>query len=230
MDRVQAYTSKGHVGNEERSTSPSRSRNQVLALEHREHTSPRVSLSVSALDQAVSFFFASHINEPSESCYLIYSYLPDFYTANSNAPISNIIKAIGLAGLSSFRSVPALLSSAYSFYSLALNAIVPMLQDAVLAKTDETLLTIYLLGIYEVCLLHRAKAVVYANCTQTDTGREEQSMRAWEHHIAGAAALLRIRGRDQIQSELGRRLFINLKNQLVGCESCYTDRSQLMRQ
>lgn len=40
-------------------------------------------------------------------------------------------------------------------------------------------------------------------------------MKAWEQHIGGAAALLKLRGKQQLQSELGLRLFVSLRNQLV---------------
>ncbi len=40
-------------------------------------------------------------------------------------------------------------------------------------------------------------------------------MKAWEQHIAGAAALLKLRGKQQFQTERGLRLFVSLRNQLV---------------
>lgn len=40
-------------------------------------------------------------------------------------------------------------------------------------------------------------------------------MQAWEQHIAGAAALLRLRGKEQLQTELGLRLFKSIRNLLV---------------
>ena len=40
-------------------------------------------------------------------------------------------------------------------------------------------------------------------------------MKAWEQHIAGAATLLKLRGKQQLRTELGLRLFISVRNQLV---------------
>ena len=40
-------------------------------------------------------------------------------------------------------------------------------------------------------------------------------MTAWENHIAGATTLLKIRGKEQLQTELGRRLFFSVRNQIV---------------
>jgi len=107
-------------------------------------------LSIDVVDQAIAFFFRSHVNEASESCNLVYKDLPGFYAAECNSALSCVIKAIGLAGLSSYRSAPALMSSAFAHYSLALSSIRSALRNQALATTDQTLLTIYLLGIYEV--------------------------------------------------------------------------------
>ncbi len=40
-------------------------------------------------------------------------------------------------------------------------------------------------------------------------------MKAWEQLIAGAAALLKLRGKQQFQTGRGLRLFVSLRNQLV---------------
>lgn len=125
---------------------------QASSPQRTSSTSPRWSIAVSASDQAASFFFTGHVNEASESCSLIYNYLPRFYDADHSSALSHVIKAIGLAGLSSYRSARTLMSPAYSHYSLALSSIRSTLGDPALATTDQTLLTIYLLGIYEVRL------------------------------------------------------------------------------
>lgn len=40
-------------------------------------------------------------------------------------------------------------------------------------------------------------------------------MEAWERHIEGAAALVKLRGADQLQTDLGLRLFVAARNQVV---------------
>lgn len=123
---------------------------------------PLTSIAVSAMDQAVTFFLTSHVDEPAESCGLFYKYLPKLYDNNPSSALSYSVKAIGLAGLSTHRSAPELLSSASSQYSKALASIGSVLRNPALATSDEALLTVYLLGVYE-----------------TDIGQEDKSMRAW---------------------------------------------------
>jgi len=123
---------------------------QLLPCGRTPSKTPPAFLSIDAVDQAVAFFFRSHVNEASESCSLVYKDLPGLYAAECNSALSCVIKAIGLAGLSSYRSAPALMPSAFAHYSLALSFIGSALRNRALAITDQTLLTIYLLGIYEV--------------------------------------------------------------------------------
>ena len=123
---------------------------QALAYERAASKSCPVPLSLSALDQAISFFFTSRVNGPSESCKQVYKYLPNFYNADRRSALSHIMTAVGLAGLSSYRSAPALMSLACSHYSLALSSVGSALRDPMQAKTDQTLLTVHLLGVYEV--------------------------------------------------------------------------------
>ena len=42
-----------------------------------------------------------------------------------------------------------------------------------------------------------------------------QSLKSWANHIHGAEAIARIRGREQLQSPMGRQIFSYLRNQLV---------------
>jgi hypothetical protein len=56
---------------------------------------------------------------------------------------------------------------------------------------------------------------------QTNTCIAPPSMRAWLSHIKGAAALLELRGKRQLETELGRRLFTHLRTQIVNfCILC----------
>jgi hypothetical protein len=40
-------------------------------------------------------------------------------------------------------------------------------------------------------------------------------MQTWTNHITGAVALLPLRGQDQLSHEVGRRLFFDLRDDLV---------------
>lgn len=50
---------------------------------------------------------------------------------------------------------------------------------------------------------------------QTNTCNAPASMRAWLKHIGGATALLELRGKQQLDTEVGRRLFAHVRTQIV---------------
>jgi hypothetical protein len=60
---------------------------------------------------------------------------------------------------------------------------------------------------------------------QNNTCNAPPSMRAWLKHINGATALLELRGKQQLESELGRRLFAHLRIQIVN--SCILTRTRI---
>ena len=147
--KFQGHPGRSNIQQPQRSQPADALENQLLVRECATSGTPSV-LSVSPLDQAVTFFFRSHVDEAAESCSLIFKYLPSLYNTDHNSALPYIIKAIGLAGLSSYRSAPSLMSSASSYYTLALKITYHALQDSTQAKTDQTLLAVYLLGFYEV--------------------------------------------------------------------------------
>lgn len=172
-------------------------------------------LEVSAEQQAVCFFFSNYVMEPSKPGKIVYDCLPTFYNQESGkSPLSCATAALGLAGLSYRRSEPRLLSAAKSTYSSALHLTNEALRNPVTAVTDATLISVLLLGLYEVCL-HPFNPFTCTELHQTNTCTAPPSMRAWLKHIGGATALLELRGKQQLDTEVGRRLFAYLCIQIV---------------
>ena len=53
---------------------------------------------------------------------------------------------------------------------------------------------------------------------QVNNGVVQQSVKAWSEHINGAMALVTLRGKEQLESEIGLKLFYHLRTQiLIGC-------------
>jgi hypothetical protein len=50
-------------------------------------------------------------------------------------------------------------------------------------------------------------------------------MSNWLNHVKGATALLELRGEEQLDSELGRNLFIQARTYIIA--SCYQTRSSI---
>ena len=82
----------------------------------------------------------------------MYWYLPFAYNKNSTgAPLSDSIAAIGLTGLSKITRDRRLAIAGAKKYDVALRSIRDILYSKE-ADTDETAVTVELLGLYEVCL------------------------------------------------------------------------------
>ena len=80
----------------------------------------------------------------------VYKYIPYLCDAFQDSALYSVITALGLAALSHCGNAPDMMSLATSNYHTALHQTRADLQDLVAVKTDQTLLNVYLLGLYEV--------------------------------------------------------------------------------
>ncbi|TDZ97095.1 hypothetical protein C8034_v003170 [Colletotrichum sidae] len=109
--------------------------------------------------------------------------------------------AVGLAGLSNLTQHPAMMDWARRSYGTALALTNQALRDPSEAVKDTTMLSILVLGTYEML-----------------TGKNAQTVRAWQEHINGAAALASMRGLGQFGTKAGARMFMMLTQiVLISC-------------
>ena len=108
------------------------------------------------------------------------------------------IKALGLAGFSHAAHAPKIMVEAREQYLRAIRLTNAALRSPRDVKKDSTLLSIMILGMFE-----------------TVTGRNQRSIEAWANHVNGAAALLKVRGPEQMTTPGGRRLFAQVTSSLV---------------
>ncbi|MCJ1390213.1 hypothetical protein MMC18_003071 [Xylographa bjoerkii] len=108
------------------------------------------------------------------------------------------VKALGLAGFSNAAHAPDIMIEAREQYLRAIRLTNAALRSPVDVKKDSTLLAILILGMFE-----------------TVTGRNQRSIKAWASHVNGAAALLKVRGPQQMTTPGGRRMFAQVTSSLV---------------
>jgi len=96
---------------------------------------------------------------------------------------------VGLAGYSYAVRSPSLLMESRKSYAKALRLTNEALKSPVDCKKDSTASAIVILGIYEMV-----------------TGCNYRSLEAWAEHIRGAAALLKLRGYEQLKTTSGCRI------------------------
>ncbi|OOF98035.1 hypothetical protein ASPCADRAFT_141883 [Aspergillus carbonarius ITEM 5010] len=111
------------------------------------------------------------------------------------------IASVGLANLASLHRSPSLRLSARREYATALQLTNAALCDPVLVRADTTLTAIVCLSLFEIVACER-----------------DESLESWIEHSQGVAALLELRGSEQLQRESGFWMFQALRNQvLIGC-------------
>ncbi|KAL2050410.1 hypothetical protein ABVK25_009382 [Lepraria finkii] len=152
------------------------------------------------IEQQGSYYFFHHfVCEDPASSIGYGRYLPQIYNlTSSNGELPGIIQAIGMAGLSNMQMSQEPMMVARRKHIAVLRALNSSLQDPKTATTDATFMTVMLLGLYE-----------------TITGSTPQSLKSWANHIHGAIAIMRMRGREQLQTVVGRHIFAYLRNQIV---------------
>ncbi|KAH8694179.1 hypothetical protein BGW36DRAFT_430199 [Talaromyces proteolyticus] len=112
--------------------------------------------------------------------------------------IQSSIVAVASAMLARVRNDASLRQEARREYGATLRLVNKTLADTNEAKTNQALGAVVLLSLYEIV-----------------TSRTPQGIEAWTNHIHGAAALLEHRGIQQLQTEVGIRLFLHLRYQII---------------
>lgn len=108
------------------------------------------------------------------------------------------ILACGLAALANREKDARGRETARRYYVDAITATNAALQNPRRVKEDNTLMAVALLGLFE-------RLNWEPNC----------SMQSWKHHVQGAAQVLQLRGRNQIRTATGARLFREVRWSVV---------------
>lgn len=108
------------------------------------------------------------------------------------------MRAVGLAGFANIITAPEVMAEARLHYMKALRLTNVALRSPTDATKDSTLLSIMILGLYE-----------------TVTGNSQKSLSAWATHVNGAAALIKMRGPEQLSTPSGLRMFIQVTSSLL---------------
>lgn len=153
--------------------------------------------------QAIHFFLSNWVLLPyqgSNRGYLDFL-LPLLRTSPPDSHLSLTFSAVGLAALANRHSPginsKGMLPYAAQKYEKALKRTNEALRDPILAKQDSTLASVLLLGLFEQITSCRS------------------NLMGWGSHVDGAVALIRMRGKKQLRTSVGKGLFIAVRTQMV---------------
>lgn len=111
-------------------------------------------LSVPLEYEATCYFFHNFVCDDPSSRYSTNAYaqmMPTLYRQDSSfGVLAKIVDAIGLASISNVKHSPELMAAASRKYAGVLRAINASIQDSTKATTDQTLIAVILLGLFEV--------------------------------------------------------------------------------
>ncbi|KAJ3461824.1 hypothetical protein MRS44_010377 [Fusarium solani] len=162
-------------------------------------------LSSELQEQGTAFFFSRYVTADygwSQNYAFMYDVWkpPDSNQARVD-PVTVSMTAVGLVGLSQVTGCSETRTRAQQSYAIALKLTHDALRDPVEAVKDTTMLAVLILGTYEFI-----------------SGYSPHTMRAWQDHVSGAAALARMRGPGQFQTKAGVRMFLMLCHTvLISC-------------
>lgn len=144
-------------------------------------------------DISTSHFFNSFVSD-SHWSFLI------TYAANGRLDpcLELAIRACGMANLVNVENTVIGYDYSRSMYIDAIGLLNEALRDPKRCKSDESLMAVTMLGYYEnlVC-------------------DSRESIQSWKAHIAGATQLLKIRGKAQFKTAVGRLLFRELRTSIL---------------
>jgi hypothetical protein len=170
--------------------------------------------------QATSFVFANYVSEDNESASAkgLLDYLPALYRRSPPGSIlADAVIALGLVGIANANRDSALLSKAILKYSATARAVSARLEKVDLAKRDDTLISVLLLGLFEVSLILVIPGRdLRADWIKNNASDKPRSMASWLQHMRGAISLLKLRGDQQLATHIGRRIFVQLRTNVVG--------------
>lgn len=153
-------------------------------------------------EQATCFFFQNYVLDCNGLAKGSFQYLSDIYSSEEIGPaLADGVNSLGLVGLAHFWggvSSSDLSRLSNIKYNSAMKCISKKLRNIDEAKSDQTMVAIMLLSLYE-----------------TNTCNSRQSMDSWTQHIKGATSLLQFRGFDKLKTTIGYNLFLQLRTQAV---------------
>lgn len=138
--------------------------------------------------------------------------LPVFFSPSTRTPcLLEAIPAVALASTARQLRRSDLMSESHRRYGNSLKSLARALADRDSAVSDDTLLTVFLLGLYEI---------LQPTCIRSTEDQDS----AWSVHGRGRLALLRLRGREQLKTKAGRNLFTLIYHQQLA--SCILDHGE----
>jgi hypothetical protein len=145
--------SRSRTATGSRSPSTPRRVSQRKAFEKSLDIQVGLSFAAAWKDQAISYVFHNYVSEDNESASArgLFDYLPALYRrSHQGSVLAEAVMALGMVGIANSNRDSALLNQAILKYSATARAVSESLGEVELAKQDGILISVLLLGLFEV--------------------------------------------------------------------------------
>ncbi|KAK4146376.1 uncharacterized protein C8A04DRAFT_35081 [Dichotomopilus funicola] len=158
-------------------------------------------------EQGFAYFFSRYVTADETVSHQRFDFIRDVWKPSSPKVDCHVdvvlasMTAVGLMGLASTAQLPHLMDAARKSYGTALHLTNRALQDPADAVKDSTMLSVLILGVFEMM--------------SENTPRTTTTIEAFQEHVNGAMALARMRGPAQFRTAAGRKMFSMLCQRVV---------------
>ncbi|KAK0753052.1 hypothetical protein B0T18DRAFT_423674 [Schizothecium vesticola] len=162
-------------------------------------------------ENGTGYFLSRYVNMEETACHQKFDFLRDVWKPVSSTPDQEVdgvlasMTAVGLMGLANLHrtNLPMArdyMEAAQKSYGTALRLMNRALADPVESIQDSTMLTVLILGVFEM---------------MNEDAPRTATIEAFQEHVNGAVALAVMRGATQFRSLAGRRMFAMLCQRVV---------------
>jgi len=150
-------------------------------------------------ERGTAYFFSRFVTLDENACHQRFDFIYDIWKPTSLMPERQLdgvmasMTAVGLVGVANLTHSKEVMDGARKSYGTALRLTNAALRNPKEAAKDTTMLSILILGLFEMM-----------------TGPSAKSMQAWHEHVNGAAVLAKMRGPSQFRTRSGVRMFMML--------------------
>ncbi|KAI0573489.1 transcription factor Cys6 [Pyrenophora tritici-repentis] len=151
---------------------------------------PQIGMTATLIDQGLSFFmsyYCTGIDQPPVQSDAFQKHLS---THGFHPLVATSMTALGIAGVANLHMDPGLKREATRWYLNAIKMINKALSCPSDAKSDSTLTSVNLLGVFEATF-------------------NDSTLEGWSNHVDGAASLIRLRGMEQFKTPAGMRMYLH---------------------
>ncbi|KAM7220764.1 hypothetical protein V8F06_003833 [Rhypophila decipiens] len=149
-------------------------------------------------ERGFAYFFSRYVSVEETAYHQRFDFLREVWNPSALVPERELdgvlasMTAVGLMGLASLERSTELREAAQKSYGTALQLTNQALMDPVEALKDTTMLSVLILGLFEML---------------ADNAERSQTIVAFQDHVNGAVALAKIRGVAQFRTNAGIRMF-----------------------